>query len=128
MHLFSLLLILLDLLDTFPIHTIRSLGYILLILLDLLATFDIVNHHKLLMILSVKLGLQGTALKWFEHYFSGMVQSVLIDGIESDIWNILFGVPRESVLEPILYLIYSSLLGHILHCHGIMYCYAYLLM
>jgi len=94
---------------------------VLLILLDLSAAFDTVDHQKLLTLLSERLGLQGIVLKWFENYLSDRVQSVLIDGVESDIWNILFGVPQGSVLGPILFIIYTSPLGDILHRHNIMY-------
>jgi hypothetical protein len=94
---------------------------VLLVLLDLSAAFDTVDHHKLLQVLSERIGLTGTARKWFESYLSERTQSVVIDGIESEIWKILFGVPQGSVLGPILFIIYTSPLGDILRRHGIMF-------
>ena len=92
---------------------------VLLVLLDLSAAFDTVDHKKLLHTLAERIGLCGTALKWFVNYLSDRVQSVIIDGIESELWNILFGVPQGSVLGPILFIIYTSPLGDILRHRGI---------
>ena len=92
---------------------------VLLVLLDLSAAFDTVDHNMLLKMLSERIGLAGTALKWFQNYLSDRIQSVNIDGVESNIWQILFGVPQGSVLGPILFIIYTSPLGDILRQHNI---------
>lgn len=94
---------------------------VLLVLLDLSAAFDTVDHRKLLELLAERIGLEGMALKWFVNYLSDRIQSVLIDGKESEPWKILFGVPQGSVLGPILFIIYTSPLGDILRRHGIMF-------
>jgi exonuclease III len=94
---------------------------VLLVLLDLSAAFDTVDHQKLLDLLCSRLGITGTALEWFRSYLSDRIQSVVINGSESDFWNILFGVPQGSVLGPILFIIYTSPLGDILRHHGIMF-------
>ena len=60
-------------------------------------------------------------LNWFKNYLTSRIQSVTIDGIESDIWNIIFGVPQGSVLGPILFIMYTSPLGDILRRHGLSY-------
>ena len=94
---------------------------VLLILLDLSAAFDTIDHKTLIKILGEKIGLCGTALQWFQSYLSDRIQSVLVDGIESDVLNILFGVPQGSVLGPILFIIYTSPLGDIFRKHGVSY-------
>ena len=94
---------------------------VLLVLLDLSAAFDTIDHDTLIRTLAEKIGLCGTALKWFQDYLSDRVQSVLVDGVESDIFNILFGVPQGSVLGPILFIIYTSPLGDIFRRHGVSY-------
>ena len=103
------------------LQAIHGKKCVLLVLLDLSAAFDTVDHQKLLKILQEKLGLTGTALKWFISYLSERIQSVVIDGLESELWNILFGVPQGSVLGPILFIIYTSPLGKILRRHNIMF-------
>ena len=92
---------------------------VLLVLLDLSAAFDTVDHERLLHTLAERIGLCGIALEWFRNYLSDRVQSVIIDGVESDLWNILFGVPQGSVLGPILFIIYTSPLGDIVCKYGI---------
>ena len=94
---------------------------VILVLLDLSAAFDTVDHKKLLHILAERIGMGGVVLEWFTSYLTERIQSVTIDGIESDIWNILFGVPQGSVLGPILFTIYTSPLGDILRRHNITY-------
>lgn len=94
---------------------------VLLVLLDLSAAFDTIDHSTLLKLLSERFGIGGTALKWFNSYLSNRSQSVIIDGTESDVWNILFGVPQGSVLGPVLFTIYTSPLGDILRHHNVSY-------
>ena len=94
---------------------------VLLILLDLSAAFDTIDHSTLLSRLKTLLGLTGKAYDWFASYISGRKQSVLIEGVESTLWELLFGVPQGSVLGPILFIIYTSPLGKILKNLGISY-------
>ena len=47
-------------------------------------------------------------------YINGRQQSIIINGIESSLLELLFGVPQGSVLGPILFIIYTSPLGNIL--------------
>jgi hypothetical protein len=90
-------------------------------MLDLSAAFDTIDHPTLLSRLASVIGLSGKALQWFSSYLSERVQSVLIEGVESAMWKLLFGVPQGSVLGPILFIIYTSPLGKILQKLGINY-------
>ena len=95
--------------------------YVLLVLLDLSAAFDTIDHKTLLNILGTRLGITGTVLKWFHSYLTERTQAVVINGIESELVRLLFGVPQGSVLGPILFTIYTSPLGTILREMGIMF-------
>ena len=94
---------------------------VLLVLLDLSAAFDTVDHECLLKVLHERLGISGLALEWFRSYLNDRVQSVLINDSESDIYQLLFGVPQGSVLGPILFIIYTSPLGDIMRHYGVMF-------
>jgi DNA-directed RNA polymerase subunit F len=92
---------------------------ILLVLLDCSAAFDTIDHDVLINRLASVFGIKGKALKWFRSYLLDRLQSVTINGVESDMWNLIFGVPQGSVLGPILFIIYTTPLGEILRRHSI---------
>ena len=91
---------------------------VVLLLLDLSAAFDTVDHGILLQRLSTNFGTKGKALDWFTSHLTDRSQFVQIDVSESDKLSLLCGVPQGSVLDPILYLLYTSPLGDILRRHN----------
>ena len=94
---------------------------VMLILLDLSAAFDTIDHATLFHQLQHRLGISGTALKWFMSYLSGRTQSVSVENICSKPSPLQFGVPQGSVLGPLLYTIYTLPLGDILRKAEISY-------
>ena len=90
-----------------------------LVLLDLSAAFDTVDHGILLSRLSQCIGVQGSAYTWFESYLSSRSQFVQIRDTSSSDRQLTCGLPQESVLGPILYLVYTSPLGAIPRRHGV---------
>ena len=67
---------------------------------------DTVDHEILLHRLGSKF-----ALAWLQSYLTDPSQLVQIDGSTSSDHPLRFGVPQESVLGPLLYLLYTASLG-----------------
>ena len=76
-----------------------------LILLDFSKAFDKVAHEKLLLKLHFY-GIRGNTLNWVKDFLDNRSQSVLLNGSNSDSIPVSSGVPRGSVLGPILFLAY----------------------
>ena len=53
-------------------------------------------------------GIQGNLSSMIENYFKGVIQRVVLNGIESEWKPILSGVPRGSVLNPLSFLVYIN--------------------
>ena len=90
---------------------------VLLVLLDLRAAFDTVDHCLLLRRLQTSFGISGAPLDWFTSYLMARRQRVSIPDALSDSLSLDWGVPQGSCLGPLLYIIYSSKLFHIIERH-----------
>ena len=77
------------------------------IFLDLKKVFDTVDHHILLSKLELY-GIKGTSLKWFKSYLSGQNQICSVNCRMSSIRETKCGVPQDSNLGPILFLLYIN--------------------
>ena len=69
--------------------------------------FDIINHNILLGKLK-HYGIRGVAYSWFESYLKDRKQYVSINGYNSKHLSISLGAPQDSVLGPLLFLIYIN--------------------
>ena len=61
----------------------------------------------------------GTLLNWLRSYLQLRKQFVFVNGIDSLLKDLQYGVPQETVLGPLLYSLYTSPLGDIARKHGI---------
>ena len=77
------------------------------IFLDLKKDFDTVNHDIIIQKLHCY-GITGDELKFFRSYLSNRKQRYSVDGRVSDYENVACGVPKGSILGPLLFIIYMN--------------------
>ncbi len=98
---------------------------LLLVLLELSAAIDTIDHDILIDRLQNYTGIQGQALRWFRSYLSDIYHFVYLNGESSQLSPVKYGVPKGSVLGPLLFSIYMLPLGNIIRKYGISFhCYA----
>jgi len=78
-----------------------------LCLLDLSAAFDTIDSI-LLHRLSSWFGFDGTVISWFTSYLSSRSFVVSINSTSSATSPLRQGVPQGSVLEPLIYILYTT--------------------
>lgn len=77
------------------------------ICLDMSKAFDRVPHSDLIDKL-VYFGVNYNITQWIRAYLTGRTQYVDIDGSKSELLDVTSGVPRGSVLGPVLFLVYIN--------------------
>jgi len=91
----------------------------LLALLDLSSAFDTVHHEIVLRRLEVSYGLHGTALSWFTSYLNGRTWFIRRRASRSNPALLGCGVPQDSVLGPILFVLYTVDLVRLIENFGL---------
>ena len=77
------------------------------VFLDLSKAFNTLDHTISLDKL-IYYGIKGTKLAWFKSYLTNRTQFVSYDGTNSRTLSRTTGVPRGSVLGPLLFIIYMN--------------------
>jgi len=102
-----------DLLLAADIRQVTLLG-----LLDLSAAFDCVHHDLLLQRLQLNFGLTDVVLNWIRSFLADRTLQVAYDGKLSATQALRFAVPQGSVLGPLLYVLCTAELSHVVARHG----------
>jgi len=78
------------------LKTVDDNKSVIILLLDLSAAFDSVDHTILVSRLANRFGIRETALNWFRSYLQLRKQFVAVDGIDSSLKDLQYGVPQAS--------------------------------
>ena len=92
----------------------------LIAMLDLSAAFDCVDHDILLSHLSCNFGLDQSITSWLRAYLTGRTHRVRCSADISSTREIFCGVPQGSVLGPLLFLLYTAELLHVIEARGLL--------
>ena len=77
------------------------------VVLDFSKAFDVVPHQRLLHKLD-HYGIRGTTPNWIQNFLTNRTQKVVVDGSSSESARVRSGVPRGTVLGPLLFLTYIN--------------------
>ena len=105
--------------DKIRFNTDKGL-YTGVILLDLQKSFNTVDHNILLSKLRA-VGADNIVINWFTSYLSERKQFVDINGTCSSSESITCGVPRGSILGPLLFNLYVNDMATAVSCHLCLY-------
>ena len=89
----------------------------LLVFLDLSAAFDTVDHDILLRRLEYNFGIKDQAVTWLKSYLSNRSQRIVIRQCKVGQFDLKFGVPQGSCLDPMLFSLYTSELFDVISQH-----------
>jgi len=92
-----------------------------LCLFDISAAFDTIDHSLLLRRLSSWFGVSDTALLWFQSCLSSRSFSVKASSHCSQLLPLCCGVTQGSVLGPLLFILYTTPLSHLIESSSVDY-------
>ena len=85
----------------------QSKMYCACFFLDLRKAFDTVDHDILIKKLQ-HYGFRGNCSAYLKSYYSNRKQYVYLNGIKSEMMNIIYGVPQGSILGPLCFSLFIN--------------------
>ena len=83
-------------------------------ILDLSAAFDTVDHDLLLEVLNKRFGIEGKALKWYEHYLKPRKLKIAINNTFLEEQTINYSVPQGSIQGTFPFNAYASTISEVI--------------
>ena len=90
-----------------------------LTLLDISAVFNTIDHDILWRRLDYWFGVTGKAFAWFKLHLIGRCQRIKLGNCLPSKAHLTFGVPRGSVVGPLLLTLYTTPLSSVISIHAI---------
>ena len=90
-----------------------------LLAFDISAVFDAVSHLILCRHIESDVGVAGMALSWLRSFVSDWSQYVAVGSVRSETCALSSGVPRGSVLGPLLFAMYVSEIDAVIRSHSV---------
>ena len=82
---------------------------------------DTIDHTILLHRLEHGFGMHDTALHWFSSYLTTRTQTVTVNNCSSAPETISYGVPKGSVLGPVLFFLYTAPFSDVMDSHSVLH-------
>ena len=101
------------------LHDMEQQMVTLLVLIDPSAAFDTVDHPILFQCLEKQFSFHDSVLSWYKSYLSNRKQCIILKGMQSNTFDLPFGVPQGSSLGPVLFTQYDSSLFSIFSKHSV---------